>query len=147
MIRLLKKFLLFLCEQPDFFSYSEKCLTFIFKQKRVPDGCFKRSRNSLLQRNWETTRTRVWRSRSIHWENAIPFLENYIVPAARPISADMLGFAVREIADFVSGKQKFKAAAKIVGRQTLKENNSGGGRRKRSASKVIQPKSKKWNFR
>ena len=74
---------------------------------------------------------------------AIPFLKNYLVPAARRIGADMLGFAVREIADLVSGNQKFKAAAGNVGRQTLKENNSGGGRRKRSASKIIQPKLKK----
>ena len=32
----------------------------------------------------------------------------------------MLGFAVPEIVDVVSGKQNFKAAAKNVGRQTLK---------------------------
>ena len=43
---------------------------------------------------------------------AIPFLKNYVVPAARRIGADMLGFAVPEIADVVSGKQNFKAAAK-----------------------------------
>ena len=55
---------------------------------------------------------------------AIPFLKKYVVPAARRIGANMLGFAVPEIADVVSGKQNFKAAAKNVGRQTLKKNNS-----------------------
>ena len=77
---------------------------------------------------------------------AIPFLKKYVVPAARRIGADMLGFAVPEIADVVSGKQNFKAAAKNVGRQTLKKQ-LGGGSRKRSASKVIQSKSKKRNSR
>ena len=52
---------------------------------------------------------------------AIPFLKKYVVPAARRIGADMLGFAVPHIADVVSGKQNFKAAAKNVGRQTLKK--------------------------
>ena len=52
---------------------------------------------------------------------AIPLSKNYVVPAARRIGADMLGFAVPEIADVVSGKQNFKAVAKNVGRQTLKK--------------------------
>ena len=77
---------------------------------------------------------------------AIPILKKYVVPAARRIGADMLGFAVPEIADVVSGKQNFKAVAKNVGRQTLKKQ-LGGGSRKRSASKVIQTKSKKRNSR
>ena len=77
---------------------------------------------------------------------AILFLKKCVVPAARRIGADMLGFAVPEIADVVSGKQNFKATAKNVGRQTLKKQ-LGGGSRKRSASKVIQSKSKKRNSR
>ena len=77
---------------------------------------------------------------------ANPFLKKYVVPAARRIDADMLGFAVLEIADVFSGKQNFKAAARDVGRQTLKKQ-LGGGSRKRSASKVIQSKSKKRNSR
>ena len=36
---------------------------------------------------------------------AIPFLRKYIVPAARRIGADMLEFAVPEIADVVSGEK------------------------------------------
>ena len=33
------------------------------------------------------------------------FLKKFVVPAARRIGVDMLGFAVPEIADVVSGKQ------------------------------------------
>ena len=75
------------------------------------------------------------------------FSKKYVVPAARRIGADMLGFVVPEIADVVSGKQNFKAAAKNVGRRTLKKKQLGGGSRKLSASKVIQSKSKKRNSR
>ena len=50
---------------------------------------------------------------------AVPFLKKHVVPAARRIGVDMLGFAVPETADIVSGKQNFKAAAKNVGRHTL----------------------------
>ena len=68
---------------------------------------------------------------------AIPFLTKYVVSAARRIDADMLGFAVPEIADVVSGKQNFKAAAKNVGMQTLKNNavaEVGNGLRAKSFS-------------
>ena len=61
----------------------------------------------------------------------IPFLTKYIVPAAKREGADLLEFAVPEVADVVSGKKNFKTAAKIVGRQTLRKQ-LGGGKRKRS---------------
>ena len=77
---------------------------------------------------------------------AIPFLRKYIVPAARRISADMLEFGVPEIADVVSCKKNIKSAAKNVGRQTLKKQ-LGGGARKRSASRIIPPKSTKGSSR
>ena len=77
---------------------------------------------------------------------AIPFLKKYVVPAARRIGADLLGFEIPETADVFSGKQNFRAAAKIVGRRTLKRQ-LGGGSRKRSASKVVQSKSMKRNRR
>ena len=77
---------------------------------------------------------------------AIPFLRKYIVPDARRIGADMLEFAVPEIADVVSGKKNIKSAAKNVGRQTLKKQ-LGGGARKRSASRFIPPKSTKRSSR
>ena len=50
---------------------------------------------------------------------AIPFLRKYIVPASKHIGADLLEFAVPEIAEVVSGRQNIKTAAKGVGRQTL----------------------------
>ena len=61
---------------------------------------------------------------------AIPFLKKYIVPAAKRVGADLLEFAVPEVAD-VSGKKNFKTAAKSVGRQTLRKQ-LGGGKQKRS---------------
>ena len=87
---------------------------------------------------------------------AIPFLRKYIVPAAKRVGADLLEFAVPEIAEVVSGRKNFKTAAKSVGRQTLRKQLGQGqgsrrrelaygrtGSRKRSASRVIPTKSAK----
>ena len=80
---------------------------------------------------------------------AIPFLRKYIVPAAKCVGADLLEFAVPEIAEVVSGGKNIKSAAKSVGRQTLrKQMGEGsrrrtGGSRKRTASRVIPTKSAK----
>ena len=62
---------------------------------------------------------------------AFPFLKKYIVPAAKRVGADLLEFAVPEVADIVSGKKNVKTAAKSVGRQTLRKQ-LGGGKQKRS---------------
>ena len=62
---------------------------------------------------------------------AIPFLRKYIVPTAKCVGADLLEFAVPDVADVVSGKKDFKTAAKNVGRQTLRKK-PGGGEQKRS---------------
>ena len=70
---------------------------------------------------------------------AIPFLRNYIVPATKRVSADLLEFAVPEIVEVVSGRKNFKTAAEIVGRQTLKER-LGSGSRKKTASRFIPAK-------
>ena len=76
----------------------------------------------------------------------IPFLRNYIVPAAKRVRADLLVFAVPEIAAVVSGRKNIKRAAKSVGRQTLRKQLGEGSRRrtggsgKRSASRVIPTK-------
>ena len=53
---------------------------------------------------------------------AIPFLRKYIVPAAKRVGADLLEFAVPEIAEVVSGRKNFKTAAESVGKRTLKKN-------------------------
>ena len=87
---------------------------------------------------------------------AIPFLRKYIVPAAKRVGADLLEFAVPEVAGVVSGRKNIKTAAKSVGRQTLRKplaegSHRGkgavsvrqGGSRKRSASRVIPTKTAK----
>ena len=87
--------------------------------------------------------------------SAIPFLRKYIVPAAKRVGADLLEFTVPEIAEVVSGRKNFKAAAKSVGKQTLKKQlgegqgshrrtgNRGGGKQKR----IIPTKSTKQSSR
>ena len=91
---------------------------------------------------------------------AIPFsLENF-VPAAKRVGADLLEFAVPELAEVVSGRKNIKTAAKSVGRQTLRnqlgEESSRrngavgvrqGGCRKRSASSVFPTNSAKQSSR
>ena len=44
---------------------------------------------------------------------AIPFLRNYIVPAAKRLGADLLEFAVPEIAEVVSGRKDIKTAERL----------------------------------
>ena len=80
---------------------------------------------------------------------AIAFLRKYIVPVAKRVGADLLEFAVPEIADVVSGRRSFKTAANSVGRQTLRKqlgegsHRRTGGSRTRTASRVIPTKSTK----
>ena len=70
---------------------------------------------------------------------SIPFLRKYVVAAAKRIGADMLEFAVPEIAEVVSGRKNFKTAAKSVGKQTLKKQLGEGSRRGGSKQKRIIP--------
>ena len=73
---------------------------------------------------------------------AILFLRKYIVPAAKHVGADLLEFAVPEIADVVSVGKNNKTAAKSVGRQTLRKQlwkGAAGGRE--VAGKRVQPES------
>ena len=85
----------------------------------------------------------------VNGRTAIPFLRNYIVPAAKRVGADLLEIAVPEIAEVVSGRKNDKTAAKSVGRQTLRKQfgegsrKRTGGSRKRTASRVIPTKSPK----
>ena len=86
-------------------------------------------------------------------------MRKYVVPAAKRISADMLEFAVPEIAEVVSGRKNFTTAAKSVGKQTLKKQLRQGSRRwmgaesgrqgsrKRTRSKIIPTKSTKQSSR
>ena len=73
---------------------------------------------------------------------AIPFLCKYIVPAEGGVGADLLEFAVRQIAEVFSGRKNFKTAAKGVGKQTLKKQ-LGEGSKKRTANRIIPTKSTK----
>ena len=57
-------------------------------------------------------------------------MRKYIVPAAKRVGADLLEFALPEIAEVVSGRQNFKTAAKSVGKQTLKKQVGQGSRRR-----------------
>ena len=62
---------------------------------------------------------------------AFTSLRKYIVPAAKRVGADLMEFAVPEVAYNVSGKKIFKTAAKNVGRRTLRKQ-LGDGKQKRS---------------
>ena len=73
---------------------------------------------------------------------SIPFLRNYIVPAAKRVGANLMEFAVPEVSEVVSGRKIFKTAAKSVGRQTLRKL-LGSGSSKKTASRVIPTKSAK----
>ena len=77
---------------------------------------------------------------------AVPFVRKYVVPASKRVGADLLEFAVPEIAEVVSGRKNFKTAAKSVGKQTLRKH-LGEGSRKRKASRVIPTKSAKQTSR
>ena len=71
---------------------------------------------------------------------AIPFLRKYLVPAAKRIGADLLEFAVPEIA---SGRKIFKTAAKSVGKKTLKKQLGEG----KNYRRIIPTKSTKQSSR
>ena len=78
----------------------------------------------------------------VNGRTAIPILRKYILPTAKRVGADLLEFAVAEMAEVVSGRKNIKTAAKSVARQTLRKQ-LGSGSRKRSASRVIPAKSAK----
>ena len=73
----------------------------------------------------------------------IPILRAYIVPAANRVGADMLEIAVPEIAEVVSGRKNFKAAAKKKMRRRTLRKQLGSGSRNRTASRVIPTKTVK----
>ena len=72
----------------------------------------------------------------------MPFLRKYIVPAAKRVGADLLEFAVPEVADVVSGKKNFKTAAKSVGRQTLRKQLGGSKQKKNIPVKKLKRSSR-----
>ena len=72
---------------------------------------------------------------------AIPFLRKYVVPAAKRVGADLLEFAVPEIAEVVTGRKNFQTAAKSVGKQTLRKQLGEG--RSSKQRRIIPTKSTK----
>ena len=62
-------------------------------------------------------------------------MRKYVVPAAKRVGADLLEFAVPEIAEVVSGRKNFKTAAKSVGRQNLRKLLGEGSHRQIRGSK------------
>ena len=84
---------------------------------------------------------------------AIPVLRKRIVPAAKDVGADLLEFALPEIAEVVSCRKNFKTAAKSVGRHTLRKQLAGGSTKRkgaisvRQASRFIPTKSEKQTSR
>ena len=81
---------------------------------------------------------------------ALPFLRKYIIPAAKRVGADLLEFAVPEIAEVVSGRKNFKTAAKSVAKQTLRKQFGEVSRRWTGGSKqriIIPAKSTKQSSR
>ena len=69
---------------------------------------------------------------------AIPFLRKYIVPAAKRAGADLLEFAVPEIAEVVSGRKNFETAGKSVGKQNLKKQLGEGAGKRLQAESIQQ---------
>ena len=70
---------------------------------------------------------------------AIPFLLNYVVPAAKLVGAGLKEFPPPENAEVVSGGKRLKRAAESVGRQTLKKQIGSISKQK----KIIPTKSTK----
>ena len=56
---------------------------------------------------------------------AVPFLHKYIVPAAKRVGADLLEFALTEIAEVVSGRKNIKTATKRECGKTDSEKTIG----------------------
>ena len=72
-----------------------------------------------------------WALTQIIGRTAIPFFRKYVVPTAKRIGVDMLGFAAPDIGEVVGGRNSFKSAAKSVGKQTLKKQLGEGSRRRK----------------
>ena len=62
---------------------------------------------------------------------AVPFVKKFIVPAARRLGADLLEYAVPEMAEVISGKKNLKSAVTSVGKKTLRKQLGGGSERTR----------------
>ena len=81
---------------------------------------------------------------------AIPFIKNYIVPAAKRIGADLFEIAAPEIGEVVSGCKKLKKFAKEVGTKTVGKQLGGvkkKSKRRTARTRSISRKSRSKNSR
>ena len=81
---------------------------------------------------------------------AIPFIKNYIVPAAKRIGADLFEIAAPEIGEVVTGRRKLKTFAKDVGAKTVRKQLGGGkkkSKRRTAGTRYISRKSRSKNSR
>ena len=78
---------------------------------------------------------------------AVPFLREYVVPAAKRIGADLLEFAAPEIGEVISGRKSFESTAKSVGKQTLRKQLGEGSHRGSKQRRIIPTKSTKQSSR
>ena len=65
-------------------------------------------------------------------------MRKYIVPAAKPLSADLLEFAVPEIVEVISGRNNSKAASKSMGRMTVGKQLCSDSRKGLQAASFYQ---------
>ena len=69
---------------------------------------------------------------------AIPFLRQYVVPAAKRMGADLIEMAASE--NVLTGKKKLKSVAADVGKKTLRKQLGAGKTRKRRIIRRSPPK-------
>ena len=77
---------------------------------------------------------------------AVPFVKNVIVQAARRVGADLLEYAVPEMAEVISGKKNLKLTVTSVGKKTLRKQLGVGSNLKRTR-RFIPTKSTNKNSR
>lgn len=72
---------------------------------------------------------------------AFPIIKKFVIPAAKKIGRDVIGAAVPEIGEVVSGRQSVKRALKRTANTAIR-NQIGGGRakRKRTYKKTLRSK-------
>ena len=69
---------------------------------------------------------------------AIPFINKYLVPAAKRIEADLFEIAAPEIGEIVSGRKKLKKFAKDVGTRTVRKQLEGGKKKSQQCPSVTE---------
>ena len=62
---------------------------------------------------------------------AVPFVKKFIVPAARRVGADLLEYAVPEMAEVIIGKKKFKIGCNKCWQKDVEKQLGGGSKRTR----------------